>query len=302
MYVKQLAFKGGLPMSIKSFLFRRGCLKSDRARDAGLTTPPDIERFDDISYGRDPKYQVLDLYRPRKFEGVLPVIVSVHGGGWVYGSKEIYQYYCMNLAQRGFAVVNFSYRLAPKHKLPAPLEDTSLVFNWMLNNAVKYRLDPDAVFAVGDSAGAHLLSTYACIAYNPDYAKEFPFRVPHGLRIKGMALNCGIYSFDADGVRELYGDFMKEKGTPQERAFYSPINHIPSKYPACYVMTSNEDFLRLQAPLMVKTLEDKGIPCRFKEYGDENTKLYHVFHCNIKSEEARVANDDECAFFKGLMK
>ena len=80
--------------------------KGDRKRDAGLKTPEDVKRFDDISYGPDRKYQLLDVYRLKDAEGKLPVIVSVHGGGWVYGTKETYQFYCMSLAQRGFAVVN----------------------------------------------------------------------------------------------------------------------------------------------------------------------------------------------------
>ena len=67
----------------------------------------------------------MDVYRPRDTDAVIPVIVSVHGGGWGYGDKERYQYYCMSLAQQGFAVVNFSYRLASKYKFPAPLEDTN---------------------------------------------------------------------------------------------------------------------------------------------------------------------------------
>ena len=84
---------------------------SDAKRDAGLTTPSDIQRFDNISYGKDPVWQSLDLYRPKSMDGKkLPVIVSVHGGAWVYGTKEIYQFYCMRLAQFGFAVVNFNYR------------------------------------------------------------------------------------------------------------------------------------------------------------------------------------------------
>ena len=85
-------------------MFKEG----DDIRDAGLTTPDDVVRFDDIAYGDDPM-QVLDVYRPSDAEGErLPVIVSVHGGAWVYGDKERYQYYCMSLAQHGFAVVNFS--------------------------------------------------------------------------------------------------------------------------------------------------------------------------------------------------
>lgn len=130
-------------------LFREG----DDRRDAGLTTPEGIRRFDDIVYGEDAERQILDVYRPRDKAGVLPVIVSVHGGGWVYGDKERYQYYCMDLACRGFAVVNFTYRLAPEYKFPAALEDTNQVFAWVLDHAEEYGFDRTRVFGVGDSAG-----------------------------------------------------------------------------------------------------------------------------------------------------
>lgn len=90
--------------------------KGDAIRDAGNTTPADVERHDNILYGSDPKWQILDVYRPKNHAGKLPVIISYHGGGWVYGTKEVYQWYCMSLAQRGFAVINYTYRLAPEFK------------------------------------------------------------------------------------------------------------------------------------------------------------------------------------------
>jgi acetyl esterase/lipase len=115
-------------MSRKSIIFREMCAMSDAERDAGLTTPPEVERFDDIQYGSDSQWNVLDVYRPKALSGKLPVIVSFHGGGWVYGDKNVYQFYCMELAKRGFAVVNYSYRLAPEYRYPAPYEDTNEVF------------------------------------------------------------------------------------------------------------------------------------------------------------------------------
>ena len=149
--------------------FRKDCVVSDTERDAGLKMPEDVERFDDIQYGPDEKWNVLDVYLPKertkggerqegrglpkeesrsgkgslsgKEEGGLPVIVSVHGGGWVYGDKELYQFYCMSLAQRGFAVVNFTYRLAPEHKYPAQIEDVNRVMEWIFQNGAQYGLD-----------------------------------------------------------------------------------------------------------------------------------------------------------------
>ena len=91
-------------MSIISNLIRSVFKNNDNKRDSGLCTPEDIYRYDDICYGPDQKWNVLDVYRPKAAEGALPVIISVHGGGWVYGDKERYQYYCMSLAQQGFAV------------------------------------------------------------------------------------------------------------------------------------------------------------------------------------------------------
>ena len=142
-------------------------------RDAGLTTPDDIQRFDNIVYGEDKVWQSLDVYRPKaiNIEEKLAVIVSVHGGGWVYGDKKTYQFYCMSLAQRGFAVVNFSYRLAPESKFPASIIDTNLVFGWILDHAEEYGFDTENVFAVGDSAGAHMLGLYTNLCTNPKYAK-----------------------------------------------------------------------------------------------------------------------------------
>lgn len=75
-------------------------------------------------------------YAPQKINGgtdhPLPVIVSVHGGGWVFGSKEGYQFYCMSLAQLGFTIVNFSYRLAPEFPFPANIEDINSVMSWVM--------------------------------------------------------------------------------------------------------------------------------------------------------------------------
>ena len=79
-------------MSITSKIVCAAFRRGDEKRDAGLTTPEDICRFDDLQYGPDKRWNVLDVYRPLGAGGKLPVIVSVHGGGWVYGDKERYQW------------------------------------------------------------------------------------------------------------------------------------------------------------------------------------------------------------------
>ena len=292
-------------MSVTSFMIRRSFRRSDNKRDAGLTTPADVRRYDTIPYGSNRRWQVLDVYRPKDRQEALPVIVSVHGGGWVYGDKEAYQYYCMSLAQQGFAVVNFTYRLAPEFKFPASLEDTNLVFHWVLEHAKDYGFDPAHIFAVGDSAGAHLLGLYSCFCTNPAYAARFAFQPPVGFAPTGVALNCGVYEIRLrekhDLTTRLMADLLPHKGSSEELEAISVLHNATEKFPPSFVMTASGDFLREAAPPLVERLEVLGVPVTYRLYGDEQNKLGHVFHCNVRSEDGRRCNTDECSFFRSLM-
>lgn len=296
-------------MSKASDTMRREWKINDAKRDAGLTTPDDIQRFDDIQYGPDPVQNKLDVYRPKNAQGKIPVIVSVHGGGWVYGDKELYQFYGMTLAQRGFAVVNFTYRLAPEAKFPAPLEDTNNVISWMYENQEEYGLDMDHVFMVGDSAGGHLCGLYSAICTNPEYAVNYTFKVPNGFIPQAVALNCGAYNpLSEVGVlgdeqdQELMGDFLPEKGSAKERALINVTDHVTEKFPPVYLMTCVGDFCRPQAPLLETVLKKNGVYYEFKTYGTEENPLYHVFHLTMQEPEGQKCNDEECDFFRKMMK
>ena len=292
-------------MSLVSRFVNRSFKKSDEKRDAGLTTPDDIVRFDDIVYGSDQKWQKLDVYRPKNKEGKLPVIVSVHGGGWVYGDKELYQYYCMSLAQLGFAVINYTYRLAPEFKYPSSMEDTNLVFVWGEEHAEEYGLDWDNLFAVGDSAGAHMLALYACMCCDTAFSEE------NGLLIRGrcpdaVALNCGVYRVEKGKRPDLTSALMKDllpgKVTAEELHRISPIYHLPKDFPAAFIMTAAGDFLASQAAPMTEALKALGVEAEYHYYGDKEHMLGHVFHVNMRLKEAHDCNRDEAEFFRRHIK
>lgn len=299
-------------MSFTTWYLRRTFKKGDDKRDAGLTTPENVVRYDDIAYGPDRKWQVLDVYRPKGAEGKLPVIVSIHGGGWTYGDKERYQYYCMGLAQRGFAVVNFTYRVAPEFKFPASLEDTNLVFTWVLKNGAQYGFDTEHVFAVGDSAGGHMAALYSAICTNAAFAARFPFTVPSktdGTRFvpNGLGLNCGVFEIDLTTANPMTKALMKallpHKGSREEMELVNPVPQITATFPPCYVMTANHDPLAGPPSQvgLVKQLSRMGIPYVDKTYGSEEAPLDHVFHCNMRSDAAKQCNDDECNWFRSLL-
>lgn len=286
-------------ISIGSWIFRRNCTKADTKRDAGLTTPENIERFDNIQYGKDAKWQIMDVYRPKNIgHKKLPVIVSSHGGGWVYGNKEVYQYYCMNLAQRGFVVVNYTYRLAPKYKFPSALEDTNSVYTWIMANGTDYGMDLNNIFALGDSAGGQIVGLYAGILTNKEYAKEYSFTAPEGLKLNAVGLNCGKYNTTNETATGFFKDLLPQKGSREELIRISVIEHITEQFPPSFIFTANKDFLINEPEVLTEKLKANNVEYESKLYGTEENPLYHVFHCNIRSEDAKQANDDEIAFFR----
>lgn len=288
-------------MSRKSIIFREMCAVSDAERDAGLTTPPEVERFNDIQYGSDSRWNVLDVYRPKALSGKLPVIVSFHGGGWVYGDKNVYQFYCMELAKRGFAVVNYSYRLAPEYTYPAPYEDTNEVFHWLIENADRYGFDTDNIFGVGDSAGALGMAIYALIITDSKYAEYYDFTVPEGLSLKGLGLCCGLYKAKDSKTVSTLRDFLKKEDYPAMLERLNVVDMVGSSFPPCFLMTAVGDFLRDESVRFAECLGKAGVRYEYKLYGTEKEPLGHVFHCNVRLAEAAQANDDMCAFFRTLI-
>ena len=230
------------------------------------------------------------------------MIVSVHGGGWVYGDKERYQYYCMRLAQEGFAVVNFTYRLAPRYKYPAALEDTARVFAWVLGHAGEYGFRPDRVFGVGDSAGAQILGLFCCLCVNPAVGEGLSFQAPEGFVPRAVALNCGVYRMEPPESGSMTGrlmrDFLPGKGTGEELRQISVMEHITADFPPAFVMTAEGDFLADQAKPLADALTALGVLAEYHYYGDPEHVLGHVFHCNMRLPEADRCNRDECAFFR----
>ena len=290
-------------MSIESIMFNFQASRSDRKRDSLIPLPLGISECRNISYGSHGKDNLLDVYFPERTREPLPTIVSIHGGGYVYGSKEIYRRYGMDMARRGFAFVNFNYRLAPKWRFPTPLWDTNAVMEWICKNASRYHLDPSRIILIGDSAGAQLASQYAAIATNPDYAALFHMTVPE-ITIRALGLNCGMYDMVARAAGPRKGlalDYIG-KHVPDNDPRFDVLRAIGETYPPAFITTACHDFLRPCAEPMYQFLRSKGIHAEWKCYGsEENEKIGHVFHVNIPLPEAIACNDDAAAFFREIL-
>ena len=105
----------------------------------------------------------LDLYLPRNATGATPVLVFIHGGGWVAGTKESYQLWLLPYLEMGWAAVNVEYRLGEVSRAPAAVEDCLCALRWIARNAEEYNLDASRIVTMGNSAGGHLALTTGMI-------------------------------------------------------------------------------------------------------------------------------------------
>ena len=279
---------------------------SDEKRDAGLpTTFSDVTRFDNLSYGPAESENLLDIYTPKDTAKTVPTIINIHGGGNVYGSKELYQHYCLGWAQAGFGVVNFNYRLAPKTPFPGALQDTDLVLKWLVEHDKKYRLDLNNVFIVGDSAGGTLAEQYLTAYTNPDYRQALKLGERPKLTIRGGGLNSGFYFIKRSGAVTA-DSLMAAYYTPGVMKHYdrelNTAEFITTAFPPVYVMTATNDFLRDEGVRLDQFLLDHKLAHQFKIYGTEQDPRENVFQLNQRDAIAAEANHDEAEFFRGLVK
>jgi len=291
------------PLRVK--MMRKAWAKGDAKRDAGNVEPENICQYKNILYSQvGNKMLFLDVYVPKGTDEILPTIVSIHGGGYFYGDKELYRFYCMELALHGFAVVNFDYRLAPENHFPSPLEDTNTVMEWIEVHGADYFIDKEKVFLVGDSAGAQLASHYGVIYSSPEFASLFKFKVPN-IKLLGLSLACGMYDVkrreETQPNSKIMSDYLG-KSTSIDDPRLNDLPYIDGSYPPTFVFTSYYDFLKCECEPFYDLLNSKGIHTQMKCYGTEEDKeLGHVFHVNVKLPTAHACNDAQCAFFKSLL-
>ncbi len=127
------------------------------------TSPPLLEIGDrywmqpDVVYGSANNTPLkLDIWYPRDNDKPTPTVVYIHGGGWIFGSKEGGVYQLLPYLERGWRVVNVEYRMAGNSLAPGSVEDTRCALRWIHRNAAQWKFDTSKIVLTGHSAGGHL--------------------------------------------------------------------------------------------------------------------------------------------------
>ena len=131
-------------------------------RPLGVTRPtfPGVEIRRNLDYGTEARNKA-DLYLPEHRDGA-PIVIQVHGGGWVSGDKKQQgQPLLSHFTRQGWIGVAINYRMGPKHRLPAAVYDVKQTIAWVKEQAAGWGGDPDRILLTGGSAGGHLTALCA---------------------------------------------------------------------------------------------------------------------------------------------
>ncbi len=136
---------------------------------------PSVERITNIVYARERGINLkLDVYRGWDKPADCPVLLQIHGGAWVLGSKNEQGVPLMRrMAQHGWVCVSVDYRLSPHATFPDHLVDLKRAIAWIRENIAQYGGDPNRIVATGGSAGGHLCALVGLTANDPRYQPGF---------------------------------------------------------------------------------------------------------------------------------
>lgn len=209
----------------------------------------------------------LRLYRPAHVAAdvVLPCLVFMHGGGWVFGSLDSHDGLCCRLANRAeCCVIAIDYRLAPEHPFPAAIEDCAAAYAAIAADASGLRIDPHRIAVGGDSAGGNLAAVLALMGR--DGTVPLPVQQTLIYPVVDIDQDLNDYGPNSDGMLITGATmvYFRDHYIPHtsDRADWraSPLNATSfAGLPPALVLVCGHDPLRAEGRAYADRLEQDGV-------------------------------------------
>ena len=207
----------------------------------------------------------LDLYVPRGATGPTPVLMYIHGGGWVGGTKESSVLRILPYLEMGWAVANVEYRLGAVARAPAAVEDGLCALRWVIRNAGQYNLDTSRIVTTGNSAGGHLALTTGMIPASAGLDRECPGS--EELRVAAIINWYGITEvgdlLDGPNTRSYAVEWMGSLENRFEIAErVSPMTYVRAGLPPTLTIHGDADptVPYQHAVMLHEKLDELGVP------------------------------------------
>lgn len=245
---------------------------------------------------------ILDIYYPDNANKSLPVIMWIHGGGFISGSKENTQEYGMALANEGYVVANINYAIAPKQKYPGPVIQANQALKYLQENIAKYGGDMNRLFIGGDSAGAQIASQIAAVISNEKLAQSMDIQPNiHNEQIRGLLLFCGPYNAERIddphtstlGKILVHTMFWSYTGVKDIKSFpkldeISTVKQITPNYPPVFMTVGDADPLAPHSADLIEVLEANNVEVESVLFDGTKSELGHEYQFDFTSPHAET--------------
>lgn len=213
------------------------------------------------------------IYKPEGNEK-RPLMVFIHGGGWIGGSIDAVHHYCMAVADRANSVVvSVDYHLAPEARFPTGLEDCYLAVKWAVENSEELNIDTDNVTVSGDSAGGNYSAVISIMARD---RKEF--KIHRQILIYPATDLTEMMSKETQKQERAFGEamiemYLKDKKKASDQYVSPALCKDLKNLPDALLVVGDLDFLHQPTLAYAKKLDEAGNNVSFSLY--KNTR--HAF-------------------------
>ena len=284
-----------------------------RAQDlsVGINIQQNFQLTPDITYLRADNFESkLDVISPTATGEKRPVLLYIHGGGWVAGSKDRMYLHFIPYLQMGMAVVNVGYRLGGVALAPAAVEDARCALRWLYRNAEEYGLDTSRIVVSGHSAGGHLSLTTGMLPASAGLDGRCPAPKAGGQRADGDLPEMPVAAIvNWFGITDV-GDLVRGENAKSYAMAWmgaqtdwqaisdrvSPLNYVRSDLPPILTIHGDADTIvpyehavRLHNALKAKGVKELLHTIPGGGHGrftlEENTETMNVIHDFLRAND-----------------
>lgn len=286
------------------------------ARAAEIQHDPDnyTDILRDVPYlDDDLDYHRVDLYGTSSQEA-MPVVIEVHGGGFIGGNRENNTDHCIFFAERGYKVIATDYPRIPRDgNFIDAIQDLFVSYQWMADHADEYGFDVSNVILSGDSAGGYYVLLTCAIWNSPELQEYFGVTVPD-FQFNGFVTTCPL----AD-IRSMQADLELESGPNAHTAQTigadllmneELMSHLdlmqsvdPQAFANIYMLTTpGDDVTGKTVQTFDSYLTENGVPHTTVSYEGVENELAHTFNISHPEyPESLVANQDMVTYCNSLL-
>lgn len=243
----------------------------------------------------------IDIYRPINDEGFYqtrPIVLWIHGGGFISNSSAMVADYLTMLAANGYVVAGLDYSLAPGARHPVPVQQAIAALEDLIEHADTLAGDPERVFIAGDSAGAQIASEVASVLSNSTQAERgsISSSVPPSA-VRGVILFCGLYDMQTVAATNFPAlrTFMWAYTGHRDWSKYPQIDQLSTArtaapgYPATFLSVGDADPFASQATEFASSLTKVGVDVSTLFWDDKKPGLGHEYQFDFREPEAHDA-------------